>query len=139
MMTHDAYRKGVITVNGGDQIRTHVHIDDLCDFYRLALKKGEAGKTYDVWNIGCTIKAAAETIAENFKGKKRPVSIEVRPRSDTRSYGADLTGDSMRSIGAVNKRAVWDGVRDLIIKFDSGYWPDSQTNEIYQNIATGLK
>ena len=137
-MTHDAYRKGVITVNGGNQVRTHIHIDDLCDFYRLLLTKGVQGETYTAWNISLSIKDSAETIKGIFEDHKKQVSIEYKPRTDDRSYGTELNGDSMRSIGAETKRAVWDGVRDLIIKFDSGYWKDSETNPIYQNIRDDL-
>lgn len=138
MMTHDAYRKGVITVNGGEQVRWHVHIDDLCEFYRLALKKAVDGETYSVFNIGTRIKDAANIIADIFENHKRPISIDLKPRSDDRDYPL-LDGDSMRSIGYENKRAVWDGVRDLMHRFDAGQWPDSMTNPIYQNINATIR
>ena len=136
MMTHDAYRKGVITVNGGEQERCHIHIQDLCDFYKLLLKKGVDGETYIPWAQSTKIKWSAQTVADIFTDAKRPVRIETQGRSDNRSYC--VNGDSARSIDWFPKKAVWDGVRDLIVKFDSGYWPDSLTNPIYQNIAHGL-
>ena len=138
MMTHDAYRKGVITVFGGEQNRSHVHIDDLCDFYRLVVKKGVSGETYTVWNIGLKIKHAAQDIQNIFEAHKRPISIRYEPRADNRDWPT-LNGDSMRSIGAENKRAVWDGVRDLIHKFDAGYWKDSLENSIYQNTLPSIE
>lgn len=133
MMTHDAYRKGVITVYGGDQRRAHVHIDDLCDFYRMALTKAVKGETYTVWNVGLSVKDTANIVRDVFKETKRDVNVELKPRSDSRDW-PELEGESMRSMGAVNKRAVWDGVRNMIMRFDSGQWGDSLTNEIYQNI-----
>ena len=138
-MAHDAYRKGVITVNGGDQVRFHVHIRDLCDFYRLALTKAVAGETYTVFDVGLTIKEAANIVADIFKNHRRAVKVDFLPATDNRSWPPDqFSGDSMRSMGAENKKAVWDGVREIIDRFDAGYWPDSMTNELYLNIKTGL-
>lgn len=134
MMTHDAYRKGVITVNGGEQERTHVHIDDLCRFYRMALTEGVDGETYTVWALSEKIKHTAANVAQVFRDAGKQVSVEIKPRSDNRSYSIERTN----SLDWGPKKAVWDGVRDLIIKFDSGYWPDSRTNPIYQNINNAL-
>lgn len=130
MMTHDAYRKGVITVHGGEQERTHVHIDDLCNFYRMALKDGVDGETYTVWALGEKIKHTAKNVAGIFENEGKNVSIEVKPRSDNRSYSIE----GGKSLNWGPKKAVWDGVRDLIIRFDDGYWPDSLTNPVYQNV-----
>ena len=138
-MAHDAYRKGIIKVNGGDQVRFHVHMKDLCEFYRLALTKAVAGETYTVFNVGLTIKNAADVVVDVFEKYGRYVRVEMLPATDNRSWPPEqFIGDSMRSIGAENKKAVWDGVREIIDKLDAGYWLDSETNAIYQNIATSL-
>ena len=130
-MTHDACRTGRIVVNGGEQERSHVHLDDLCNFYRMALKTGVNGETYTVWALNAKIGWTAQQVADICG-----VSIVVKGRSDNRSYSVD--GDSARSIGWAPKKAVWDAVRDLKWRFEAGYWPDSQTNPIYQNMADGL-
>lgn len=132
-MTHDAYKTGVVTVNGGEQQRAHVHIDDLCDYYKLILEKGELGKTYDIWGIGMSIRGAAESLGWTFEAMKKPLRIEYKPRTDNRNYGFDLTGESMRSLAPQKvNRAVWDGVRDIVARFDQGMWKDTSDELLWR-------
>lgn len=145
MMTNDAYRKGVITVNGGKQRRTHIHIDDVCDFYRLSLTKAEAGKTYTIWKMSETVRDAAEMVSASFLNEGKSVRIETKPSTDDRSYGLCWKGDDIFEEWVKDQptrdrghRLVSDAVRDLIIKFDSGYWPDSLTNPIFQNMRDAI-
>ena len=124
-MTHDAYKKGVITVNGGEQERTHVHIDDLCDFYRLAVEKAVNGETYTVSALSETVLESAKNVAACFAGD---IVVDVKPRTDNRSYSV-VTGNNM---GWTPKRSVWDGVGDIISRFDSGLWKDTSDEILWR-------
>lgn len=135
MMVHDAVRCGVITIHGGEQKRSHIHIRDVCDFYILLLGVPEekiAGQIFNVVAENQTVNETSELIAD-FTGCKR----EWKSRSDNRSYTVD--GRKAReSLGFSPVKTILDAVRDLKMRFDAGYWPDSLTNPVYQNMADGL-
>ena len=138
-MTHDAYKKGVITVNGGQQKRTHLHIDDLCDFYRRAITKAENGKTYSLWKMSESILFTAEMVALNFYNSGKKVSFEVKDRSDDRSYSLGWKGDDVfnewfggdptRDRG---HRPVSQAVSGMISMFDAGYWKETSDDLMWR-------
>jgi UDP-glucose 4-epimerase len=81
-MTREAMIHGEITVNGGSQVRCHVGIDDLCEFYRMLLKaEGISGEAFNVVDSCETILATAERV-RSVTGAK----INLNPSSDSRSY-----------------------------------------------------
>lgn len=131
-MTHDAHKTGVIKVNGGQQKRTHIHMDDLCDFYRMALTKAAAGKTYTIWKMSETILSAAEMVAVNFNNAGRKVSIEVRERSDDRSYSLDWKGDKVLKEWIGGHRPVANAVAGMISRFHAGYWKDTTDEQMWR-------
>ena len=138
-MTHDAYKTGVITVNGGSQKRTHIHIADLCDFYCKALTKAESGNTYTIWKSSESILATAEMVAINFDNAKRKVEIDVKGRSDDRSYWLDWRGDDIFSEWFGDNphrdrghRPVSSAVSDMIARFDSGLWKDTSDERMWR-------
>lgn len=135
MMVHHAVRNGVITVNGGEQKRCHVHIRDICDFYKLLLtapKESIAGQAFNVVAENEAVKDTARQVA-NAVGSR----IIIQPRTDDRSYSVDGT-KAREVLGFVPKKRLADAIHDLKIKFDSGYWPDSMTNPAYMRMADGL-
>lgn len=134
-MVHDAIRKGVITVNGGEQKRSHVHIKDISDFYKLLLKVPREKIHAQVFNVVAENQAVIETARQvaEVTGAK----VEVRPRTDTRSYSVDGR-KAQETLGFTPKKKVVHAIRDLKVHFDSGEWKDSETNPVYQNIAHGI-
>jgi nucleoside-diphosphate-sugar epimerase len=140
-MVHDACKKGVITVHGGEQRRSHVNIYDLCDFYRLLLDIGHeriAGQVFNVVAENQTVLDTARIVAD-----ESGAAIEVRPRNDNRSY--TVSGEkAKRMLGFTPKRTVRDAVRDIKARFDSDakgitkQWTDSLTNKNYMNYADDL-
>ena len=122
-MVNDATRKGVITVNGGDQMRTHVHIKDVCDFYRLLLTSDLSG----TFNLVTENQSVLDTALR--VNRIIPVEIDIKVRTDDRSYMVEPSKEF------TPKKTIQQAIQDLKIKFDSGYWPDSLTNPIYQNIC----
>ena len=137
MMVHDAIRRGIITVNGGAQKRCHIHLQDICDFYMLLLEAAPdliAGQAFNVVAENASVIRTAMRVAKALGGN---VQIDVKPRSDNRSYTVD-GAKALEVLGFVPTRTIEDAVRDLKARFDGGYWLDSLTNEGYHNLATGL-
>ena len=130
MMVHHAMRKGFITLAGGAQRRSHIHIQDVCDFYKFLLAApltDVAGRTFNAVALNQSIADTAKTVA-GMTG----TSIAVKDRTDDRSY--TVSGDEMLRLGFKPKKRIEDAINDLIIRFKAGYWPDADTNPLYQNI-----
>ncbi len=74
-MVHDAMRTRCITVCGGEQKRSHIHIRDICDFYRLLVSQIEpgviAGQTFHVVGVNESILETACTVRDIFSGMGR--------------------------------------------------------------------
>ena len=68
------------SVNGGEQVRSFVHINDLCRFYLRALIVLNGG-AINVVAENLTVLALAEKIAA-----ETGASIDQGPRTDDRSY-----------------------------------------------------
>jgi nucleoside-diphosphate-sugar epimerase len=135
MMVHDAMRKGVIRVNGGQQKRCHIHIHDICRAYRMLLdapKEKIAGQAFNFVAENAAVLDTAKLVAEETGAK-----LEIGPATDDRSYTVDGT-KAREVLGFIPLRTVRQAVRDLQARFDSGYWTDSLTNPVYQNMAEGL-
>lgn len=142
-MVHDAVRHGRITVNGGEQKRSHVHIQDICDFYCRLLDVGHEriyGQTFNVVAQNLSVLETAEKVIMAITARRRAVNmpfIEVRERTDNRSYTVDGT-KAREMLGFTPKRTIDDAAREVKEHFDSGYWTDSLTNPAYMNLADGL-
>ena len=118
-MTHDAARNGVIKVNGGDQKRCHVTLDDLCDFYRLLLAKKPKGETFNVVAENQSVRDSAEMVAE-----ATGAGIEYGPATDKRSYTAS-GAKAERFLGWKPKGSIKDEVFIMATMLKGGYWKDS--------------
>jgi nucleoside-diphosphate-sugar epimerase len=133
-MVHDAYRHGIITVEGGAQIRSHIHINDICDFYRLLLDASVelvAGQAFNVETETQSVLSSAQMVQNGIS--PRLASISRRARVDDRSYAID--GSKVAVLGYAPKKSIEDAVRDVAIKLGAGYWKDSLTNPVYQNMT----
>ena len=134
-MVHDAHRKGVINVEGGKQTRSHVHIQDLSDFYKLlvtAPKEKIEGQAFNVVMENQTILESARMVQQVFDITGSFIRIITTPRVDDRSYAID--GEKIMDLGFQPTRFISHAVREIAEKFESGYWKDSLTNPIYQNM-----
>ena len=136
-MMRDAVMKGVITVNGGAQIRSHLHIRDMIKCYRLMLsasKEKICGQTYNVHaeniSVGDLALVIKETVEHEF-GKT--VAIKQQDYADNRSYQVD-SEKIYQMLGFRYNLSVHDICKELAIRFHGGYWKDALTNPIYMNI-----
>ena len=135
-MAHDAYRQGIITVEGGSQIRSHIHINDISDFYRLLLTAPVelvGGRAFNVVTENQTVLDSARMVRDVFMDHGKFVQLERTPRVDDRSYAID--GSKVAVLGYAPKKSIRDAVRDVAIRLESGYWKDSLTNPVYQNMT----
>lgn len=120
-MVRDAMTKGVITVNGGEQQRSHVHIDDVCDFYRVLLTAQPGYISGQAFNLV----AENDTVGNTawMVGKICKLGVDFRGRVDNRSYM--VSGDkAIKRLSFQPKRSVSQAVSEMEIKFKAGYWKD---------------
>lgn len=123
-MVHDAIRNGRIVVNGGTQKRSHVHMLDLCDFYRLLLDVGMeriAKQTFNVVATNQSVQETAElvirTLAAGSRRARNMAFIEAREATDNRSYTVDGT-KARELLGFTPKRTIADAVREIQAQMD---------------------
>jgi nucleoside-diphosphate-sugar epimerase len=111
-MVFDARTKHKITVNGGDQWRCHIHIQDLCEFYALLLEaplEKIHGQAFNMVERNESVKETANTVAFMVS----MTEVEFGPPTDDRSYR--VSGDkALRLLGWKPKRPYTDGVRDIL-------------------------
>lgn len=136
-MINDAWMKNVITVNGGEQYRAHVHLKDLCAFYRHLLKHPKvAGEVYNVCSENQRIVDTAQLVVKVLRDFKATPMINVSHATDNRSYSVDSA--KLASVGFECKWQIEAAIMDVAARFSSGQWKDSYS-DAKQNIATGLK
>ena len=132
-MVHDAVRLGEIRVAGGAQKRSHVSIKDLTRFYRRLLDLPAwriSGHAYNVVEQNQRVKESAFMVAR-IVGKTH---IDVGPRTDDRSYAVDGTKAKI-ALDFEPSHSIESAVNDLKVRLEAGYWKDSRTNPVYQNMA----
>jgi nucleoside-diphosphate-sugar epimerase len=141
ILTNLAVNKGVITVFGGTQKRPNLHIDDMCDAYRLFLEAPTdkiAGEIFNVAYQNRTIMEIAQIvkkIVEEEYPQKDEIAITVTQTNDNRSY--HVNSDKIaRVLGYRPKRTIEDAVRDLCRAFKAGKLPNSLEDERYFNVRT---
>ena len=139
ILTNHAVNKNKVTVFGGEQQRPNLHIQDMCDLYKLLIElpdKKIAGETFNagyqnqsIMEIATIVKKVVE---EEFP-EKGDIPIEKTPSNDTRSYR--ITSDKIAAkLGFTPKRTIEDAVRDLCKAFKDGKLPNSMTDESYHNV-----
>ena len=139
ILTNHAVNNNKITVFGGGQKRPNLHIQDMCDLYKLLLEVPDeyiAGETFNAGYQNHTImeiaKMVKEVVQQEFP-EKAEIPIEITPTNDNRSY--HINSDKIaRKIGFKPKRGIEDAVRDLSRAFRAGKLPDSMTDERYYNV-----
>lgn len=139
ILTNLAYHTGTITVHGGAQRRPNIHIQDLVRCYQVLLEAPAALVAGEVFNVGAgnlSIMELAEwtrAAVEELTG--RPISIEVRPIEDVRSYQVNSDKIAAR-LGFTPQRSISQAVVDLCTAFKAGLLPDAMTDDRYYNVRT---
>jgi nucleoside-diphosphate-sugar epimerase len=107
MFVMQAFKNGVITVLGGDQVRPNIHIEDMARVYEHFLNNN--GITSGAYNAGfenISVMSIAEMVAEKFN-----VSIEVKESNDPRSYRQDSS--KLLATGFIQTKYVSDAIEEI--------------------------
>jgi len=139
ILTNHAVHNNKITVFGGEQQRPNLHIQDMCDLYKLLLELPDekiAGETFNAGYQNQSIMEIARivknVVQEEFP-EKGDIPIVTTPSNDTRSYR--ITSDKIASkLGFKPQYTIEDAVRDLCRAFKEGKLPHSMTDERYFNV-----
>ena len=141
ILTNHAVNNGQITVFGGSQLRPNLHVQDMCDLYRLLVgidAEKIAGQTFNcgfqnmsIMDIAHVVKA----VVEEEMPEKGDIGIVTTPSDDLRSY--HINSDKIQDvIGFKPSHSVEDAVRDLCRAFKDGKLPDSMADDWYYNVKT---
>ena len=115
---------GAVTINGGEQVRPLIHIQDISEFYRYLVTADLDGRSY---NYGM------ENISLLELAKKIKDKLIIKDSVDNRSYKIS----SMRSKITFGIYPVWSldtGIGEISSKLISGYYVDPSYNSMYYNV-----
>jgi len=137
ILTNHAVNSDSIKVMGGSQKRPNLHIQDMCDVYKLLLEAQHEkihGETFNVGGPNYTIMEIAQIVQNEVKEVlHREVPIEVTPTNDTRSYW--INSDKIKDVlGFIPQYGIVSAIRDLIWAFQNGWLPDPLTDTRYSNV-----
>jgi nucleoside-diphosphate-sugar epimerase len=139
ILTNHAVNAGKITVFGGAQKRPNLHIQDMCDLYKLLLEVEDAkiaGETFNAGYQNQTILEIAQivkTVVQQEFPERGDIQIVTTPTNDMRSY--HINSDKIaRALGFRPKRGIEDAVRDLCQAMKQGKLPGSLEDDRYSNV-----
>lgn len=139
ILTNHAVNNGKITVFGGSQKRPNLHIQDMCDAYKLMIAAPSekiSGQTFNIGYQNLAIMQIAEivrTVAGQEYPDKAGTEIATTPTDDIRSY--HINSDKIaRMLGYKAKHTIEDAVQDICRAFKADQLPDSMTDDIYYNV-----
>jgi nucleoside-diphosphate-sugar epimerase len=128
-----AVNKGEITVNGGDQKRPNIHIQDMTDLYVELLtipKEKIAGKIFNAGYENHTVQQLAELVKEVVGPQVKLITV---PTNDPRSY--HVSSEKIKNeLGFIAKHSIEEAVRDMKEAFEKGLLTDTMNNPRYFNV-----
>ena len=137
ILTNHAVQKGKMTVFGGDQKRPNLHIQDMCDVYKLLLTAPHEKLQGQIFNCGFQNMSLIEIAELVSKVVREEMGIDAPyervSHTDNRSY--HINSDKILNVlGWQPTHTIEDAVRDLCAQFKAGNFKDSLTNPIYLNV-----
>ena len=139
ILTNHAINAGKITVFGGSQKRPNLHVQDMCDVYKLVLTVDDAKIAGQIFNAGfqnlsiMEIAHLAKKVVQQEFPDKGDIPIVTTPTDDIRSY--HVNSDKItRVLGFKPKHSVEDAIRDLCKAFKAGKLPNSMQDTFYFNV-----
>jgi nucleoside-diphosphate-sugar epimerase len=139
ILTNHAINAGKITVFGGSQKRPNLHVQDMCDVYKLLLTVDDAKIAGQTFNAGfqnlsiMEIAHLAKKVVQEEFPDKGDIPIVTTPTDDIRSY--HVNSDKItRVLGFRPRFTVEDAIRDLCKAFKQGKLPDSMQDTAYFNV-----
>jgi nucleoside-diphosphate-sugar epimerase len=139
ILTNHAINAGKITVFGGSQKRPNLHVQDMCDVYKLLLEVPEQKIAGQIFNAGfqnlsiMEIAHLAKRVVQEEFPEKGDIPIVTTPTDDIRSY--HVNSDKItRVLGFKPRFTVEDAIRDLCKAFKAGKLPNSMQDTFYFNV-----
>ena len=141
ILTNHAVNSGKITVFGGSQLRPNLHVQDMCELYKLLIEIDAAKIAGKVFNCGfqnmsiMDIARVVKTVVASEFPEKRDTEIVTTPSDDIRSY--HINSDKIRrELGFQPRFTIEDAIRDLCRAFKRGDLPNSMADDRYYNVRT---
>jgi nucleoside-diphosphate-sugar epimerase len=132
LTNHGVNRKRII-VNGGEQKRPNIHIEDVTDLYVKSLEYEDAKINRRIFNAGYENFPVRELARQVREIVGSEVEIVVEPTDDPRSY--HISSEKIRSeLGFVPLHTIGDAVRDLKNAIENGRLQDPMNNPFFFNI-----
>lgn len=139
ILTNHAVNNGRITVFGGDQLRPNLHVQDMCDLYKMLIEVESAKITGEIFNCGFQnmsimeiARVVKQVVQEEFP-EMGEIDIVATSTDDIRSY--HISSDKIqRELGFKPKLTIQNAVRDLCRAFKRGDLKNSMTDDIYFNV-----
>jgi nucleoside-diphosphate-sugar epimerase len=139
ILTNHAINAGKITVFGGSQKRPNLHVQDMCDVYKLLLEVPDQKIAGEIFNAGfqnlsiMEIAHLAKRVVQEEFPEKGDIPIVTTPTDDIRSY--HVNSDKItRVLGFRPRHSVEDAIRDLCKAFKAGKLPNSMQDTFYFNV-----
>ena len=133
ILTNYAYNKGFIKVFGGKQSRPNLHIEDMCELYKILIQNDIKKFNGEIFNVGTEnlqiieIANKVKSIIET-KYNKKDIKINIEKSSDIRSYM--INSDKIKKLLGFNfKKSVDDAIIDLCNAFDNQLIMDSFSDQ----------
>ena len=137
ILTNLAVNKGVITVFGGAQMRPNLHIKDMARAYQSVMdapKEAVAGQAFNIGMRNLSIMQISGIVKDVVEARyHRPVSIDVQPMADQRSYQVNVE-KAKRVLDFWPRFTIEDAIRDVCEAFDQGLLPNPLTDPKYVNV-----
>lgn len=105
------------TIHGhGNQVRSFIHVDDVCSAFDIILHKGVIGEIY---NIGCHDEYSVMNIAQMLINNIKPKDdyntwIEYVGDRDFNDQRYFISNDKLRKLGWEQKISFLNGIQDVI-------------------------
>lgn len=138
ILTNHAVTNRKILVFGGQQTRPNLHIQDMCDVYRLMLEAPAEKINGEIFNVGrenlsiSDIANKVKTVVEEMI-PGNTISIEFQPSKDKRSY--HVNSDKIANVlGFKPCYSVEQAIWMMVKAFLDGKIPDSMTDSKYFNV-----
>ncbi|MEA1928588.1 MAG: SDR family oxidoreductase [Candidatus Auribacterota bacterium] len=133
ILTNHAVNRGRIIVNGGNQKRPNIHIEDVTDLYIKLLEYEDVLINRKIFNAGYENFPVSELARQVKEIVGSNVEIITEPTNDSRSY--HISSEKIRAeLGFTPRHTIEDAVRDLKEAIENGWLTDPMTNPLYFNI-----
>lgn len=112
-LTFSALSRGLISVDGGIQVRPHIHIEDLCQVYLHLLTSGARSGIYNAGFENLSVSEVARLVQTVVDS-----NIDFSGKLDPRDYR--LSSKKILSTGFSPSKSVKDAIEDLKVAWSTG-------------------